>query len=92
MKHRTIEYDVREIEPGRWRWSISPGSRIVQGLDEYRSRERAVEACIGEINNGIERSRTRNVWAARQSKTAQGAEGWLYWHRDGYGERGIKQP
>ena len=61
MKHRTVEYDVREIQPGHWRWIISPANRIVQGLDEYRSRERAVEACIGEINDGIERSRTRMV-------------------------------
>ena len=57
MKHRTVEYDVREIQPGHWRWSISPGNQMIQGTDEYRTRERAVEACQAEINNGIERTR-----------------------------------
>lgn len=57
MKHRTIDYDVEEVEPGLWRWNIFPGNRKVQGQPHFRTRERAVSACIEEINNGIERTR-----------------------------------
>jgi hypothetical protein len=57
MLHRAIEYDIEEVQPGLWRWSIYPGNRIVQGPVSFRSRELAVEACHGEINDGIERSR-----------------------------------
>jgi hypothetical protein len=57
MKHRTIDYDVQEVQPGLWRWSIIPGNRAtVQGPPEFRTRERAVAACLAEINNGIERT------------------------------------
>ena len=57
MKHRTVDYDVHEVEPGLWRWNIYPGNRKVQGPAKFRTRERAVEACLTEINNGIERTR-----------------------------------
>lgn len=57
MLHRTIKYDVQEVEPGLWRWNIHPGNGTVQGPAKFRSRELAVEACHGEINNGIERTR-----------------------------------
>ncbi|MGM5025195.1 hypothetical protein AB8B02_03135 [Tardiphaga sp. 862_B3_N4_1] len=57
MLHRTVEYDVKEVEPGLWRWNIYPGNRTVRGPVKFRSRELAVEACHGEINNGIERTR-----------------------------------
>jgi hypothetical protein len=56
VKHRTVDYDVREAEPGLWRWSIHPGNGIVQGFSVYRTRERAVAACHAEINDGIERT------------------------------------
>jgi hypothetical protein len=56
VKHRTIDYDVQEVEPGLCRWNIYPGNRKVQGPAEFRTRERAVEACLAEINNGIERT------------------------------------
>jgi hypothetical protein len=58
MKHRTIDYAVAEVEPGRWGWTIH-AVRDVVGGGRYRSRELAVEACINEINNGIERTRMR---------------------------------
>jgi len=58
MKHRTIDYTVAEVEPGRWRWTIHAGADVV-GEPRHRTRELAVEACIGEINNGIERTRTQ---------------------------------
>ncbi|KAA0072537.1 hypothetical protein [Tardiphaga sp. P9-11] len=57
MLHRTIKYDVQEVQPGRWRWNIYPGNRTVQGPVKFPSRELAVEACHGEINDGIERTR-----------------------------------
>ena len=58
MKHRTIDYAVAEVEPGRWGWTIHAGIDVV-GEASFRSRERAIEACINEINNGIERTRIR---------------------------------
>jgi hypothetical protein len=57
MLHRTIRYAVQEVEPGLWRWNVYPGNRTVQGPVKFRSRELAVEACHGEINDGIERTR-----------------------------------
>jgi hypothetical protein len=56
VKHRTVEYDVQEVQPGLWRWNIYPGNRVVQGPPHFRTRELAVQACHGEINNGIERT------------------------------------
>lgn len=55
MLHRTVSYDVREVEPGLWRWGILAGNGLVKGPRKHRSRELAVEACLAEINNGIER-------------------------------------
>jgi hypothetical protein len=57
VKHRTVDFDVQEVQPGLWRWNIFPGNGTVQGPPRYRTRERAVEACLEEINNGIERTR-----------------------------------
>jgi hypothetical protein len=57
MLHRTVHYDVQEVQPGRWRWDIYPGNRKVQGPAKFRTRELAVEACHYEINDGIERTR-----------------------------------
>ena len=57
MFHRTVEYDVQEVQPGRWRWNIYPGNGKVQGPVKFRTRELAVEACMNEINEGIERTR-----------------------------------
>jgi hypothetical protein len=44
MKHRTVDYDVQEVEPRLWRWNIYSGNRKVQGPAEFRTRELAVEA------------------------------------------------
>ena len=57
MKHRTVDYDVQEVQPGLWRWNIYPEGRTVQGPPHFRTREKAVAACMEEINNGIERTR-----------------------------------
>jgi hypothetical protein len=59
MKHRTVDYGVEEVEPGRWRWIIRPPGRTIQGPPKFRTREQAVAACMEEINNGIERTRRR---------------------------------
>jgi len=60
MEHRSVKYEVREIEPLRWAWIILPASgRPVISDDLFPTRERAIEQCIAEINNGIERTRTR---------------------------------
>jgi hypothetical protein len=59
--HRTVEYDVQEVQPGLWRWNIYPGNRKVQGPVKFRSRGQAVAACHGEINNGIERTRRQSA-------------------------------
>ena len=64
MKHRNIDYGVEEDQPGLWRWIIYPkieaGPKVV-GEAKHRTRERAVEACIEEINNGLERSRSLRI-------------------------------
>jgi hypothetical protein len=56
--HRTVEYNVAEVQPGRWRWIILAGAGAF-GEPRHLTREAAVAACIEEINNGIERSRQR---------------------------------
>jgi len=49
---------VTEVEPGRWGWTIHAATYVF-GEAQHRTRELAVEACINEINNGIERTRMR---------------------------------
>jgi hypothetical protein len=42
--------------PGRWPWIILPkmgAGPKVTGEAKHRTRERAVESCIEEINNGL---------------------------------------
>jgi len=46
MKHRTVDYDVQEVQPGLWRWNIYPEGRTVQGPPHFRTREKAVAAYI----------------------------------------------
>jgi hypothetical protein len=58
MEHRSVKYEVRQIEPSRWIWMIlTRGPNPIIGPDLFLTRERAVAACIEEINNGIERTR-----------------------------------
>jgi hypothetical protein len=49
--HKGIEFEVREIEPGRWLWVYRAADRQVVGERRYKSREAGVEACIEAINN-----------------------------------------
>jgi hypothetical protein len=51
--HRGIEFDVREIEPGRWLWVIHGPMKAMIGESRYRSREIAIEACIEAINDRL---------------------------------------
>jgi hypothetical protein len=46
-EHRTIKFDVRQIEPGRWIWIILKADPIISS-DRFPTRERAIEACINE--------------------------------------------
>jgi len=58
MEHRTVKYDVRQIEPGKWIWILLRDDPVISP-DMFPTQEGAVEACINEINNGIERTRPR---------------------------------
>ncbi len=57
MLHRTVKYDIQEVEPGLWFWTIYQGNRVIRGPDQFHSYAAAVTSCRNEINNGIERSR-----------------------------------
>jgi hypothetical protein len=68
VKHRDVDFDVEEAQPGRWRWTIYPkmkGAPRAVGQPKYRTRELAVEASIEEINNAFERAKR----APRRFKT-----------------------
>lgn len=57
VRHRDIDYEVREIAPSRWRWTIYPkiedGPKVV-GESEYQSSELAGAACRAEIDQGLD--------------------------------------
>jgi hypothetical protein len=53
--HKGVEFDVREIEPGRWLWVIHAIDRPIIGESRYRSREAAMNACIEAINDRLYR-------------------------------------
>jgi len=72
MLHRTVAYDVREIEPGHWRWSIMPGNHLIQGWSDYQTRELAVVACHAEINavrerRGLDEASFRRRWQSTKA-------------------------
>ena len=51
--HKGIEFDVREVEPGRWLWVIHAPDRATIGESRFPSREATVDACIEAINNHL---------------------------------------
>jgi hypothetical protein len=63
MKHRSIDYDVGEVEPGKWGWTIYQKTEV-EGIGESRfevtserrfaSRYAAIVACIAQIDVGLE--------------------------------------
>jgi hypothetical protein len=62
LKYRDIEYELLEDVPGRWRYIIYPKIRTEQrvyGDAAHPTRERAVEAAIREIDNGLERGKRK---------------------------------
>ena len=64
MEHRSVKYDVRQIDPGKWIWIIlKTDPNPIISADRFPTRELAVAACIEEINNGTERPRTRGPTA-----------------------------
>jgi hypothetical protein len=52
MKHRSIDFDIEEAAPQKWRWKIYPkiedAPRII-GEELFDSRTSAIEACLTEI-------------------------------------------
>jgi hypothetical protein len=58
VKHRNIDYDAEQVEPGKWRWKIYPkieaGPKVI-GEALFGSRDAAIAACIVEINSGLDR-------------------------------------
>jgi hypothetical protein len=52
MKHRSIDFDVDEAAPHKWRWKIYPkiedAPRII-GEELFDSRTSAIDACLTEI-------------------------------------------
>jgi hypothetical protein len=56
MKHRSIDFDIEEVAPHKWRWKIYPeiedAPKIVGG-ELFDSRTSAIEACFTEIDTGL---------------------------------------
>jgi hypothetical protein len=58
VKHRGIDFDVREKPPSWWHWKSYPkieASPAVVGNMKFQTRAAAIAACIVEINSGFDR-------------------------------------
>jgi hypothetical protein len=56
MKHREIEYALKQLGPDKWQWTIHP--RTGQGVVRREikgTREQAEAACKKEIDAGLQR-------------------------------------
>jgi hypothetical protein len=57
MKHRNVDFDLEQPAPHKWRWNINPqiddAPKIVGG-ELFDSRSSAIEACLAEIDTGLE--------------------------------------
>ena len=56
MKHRDIDFDVNEVAPSEWRWTIYqklPAPKVV-GKISFATHDEAVEACRQEIDDGLD--------------------------------------
>jgi hypothetical protein len=53
MEHRSIKYDVRQIELSKWIWIIrtADGGPIIDE-NRFPNREMAIAAAVEEINSG----------------------------------------
>ncbi|SEE79112.1 hypothetical protein SAMN05519104_7499 [Rhizobiales bacterium GAS188] len=59
MRHRDIDYDVKEDEPSKWGWTIYPKKESgapVRSETFYKSRDAALFACIRAIDDGLSQS------------------------------------
>jgi hypothetical protein len=56
MKHRGVDFDVEEDPPSFWHWKIYPeAGPMVIGDMKFQTRGAAVDACIVEINLGLDK-------------------------------------
>jgi hypothetical protein len=56
MKHRGIDFDVEENPPSFWHWKIySEAGPMVIGDMKFQTWGAAVDACIVEINLGLDK-------------------------------------
>jgi hypothetical protein len=57
MKHRGVDFDVKENPPSWWHWKIyqkvEAGPKAVGNM-KFQSRGAAVAACIVEINSRLD--------------------------------------
>jgi hypothetical protein len=58
MQHRNLEFDVVEVPPHKWRWTIYPKKSLGLGKVErevWGTRRDAVAQCKLEIDRKLER-------------------------------------
>jgi hypothetical protein len=58
MRYRSIDFDVEEVSPNKWRWKIfaNNDSPDITGDREYLSRDAAIGGCIQKIDDEIKPS------------------------------------
>jgi hypothetical protein len=57
MEHRVIEYDVKLLAPGKWRWTIYPEpetGRKVVATTSHATHELTDAACTAEIDRELD--------------------------------------
>ena len=56
MKHRNIDYGIREISPTEWEWTIYPKKEdgAIVRRNVTGTREQAEAACKREIDAGLD--------------------------------------
>ena len=62
MKHRDIDFDIEEKPPSWWHWKIyskMEASPSVVGTMKFQTRVAAIDACIVEIDSGLDRGAAR---------------------------------
>ena len=50
-EYKGVQFDVKEIELGRWLWVYRHEGREIVSKELYRSYDAASEACVEAINN-----------------------------------------
>ena len=58
MKHRSIDFDLEEPAPHKWRWKIHPqieDAPNIVGGELFDSRWSAIEACLAAIDTGLQK-------------------------------------